>query len=68
MLAVHRQVVQQLFRLREQVVEPVHFRRGVGQPPALAHHRVETVAMVGVEREEQRDDRVPGVAGIPRTR
>ena len=62
MLAVESDVVEQLFRLHEQVVEPVDFRRGVGQPSTLAHHRVKTVVMVGVEREEQRDDRVPRVS------
>ena len=35
---------------------------GVGQPSTLTHHRVKTVVMVGVEREEKRDDRVPGVS------
>ena len=34
---------------------------GVGQPATPAHHRVKTVVMVGVEREEQRHDRVPRV-------
>ena len=62
MLAVQGQVMQQLFRLHEQVVEPVDFWRGVGQPSTLTHHRVKAVVMVGVEREEKRDDRVPGVS------
>ena len=47
---------------RSQVVEPVNFWRGVGQPSTLTHHRVKTVVMVGVEREEQPDDRVPRVS------
>ena len=54
-------VMEQLFRRHQQVVEPVNFRRGVRQPSTPTHHRVKTVAMVGVEREEQRDDRVPRV-------
>ncbi len=61
MLALPAHVMKQLFRLHEQVVEPVNFRRGVGQPSALAHHCVKTVVMVGVEREEKRDDGIPGV-------
>ena len=62
MLAVHGQVMKQLFRLHQQVVEPVHLRRGVGQPSTLTHHGVKPVVMVGVEREEKRDNRVPGVS------
>ncbi len=54
--------MKQLFRLQEQVVEPVDFGRGVGQPSTPPHHRVKTVVMVGLEREENRDDRVPGVS------
>src|SRR5688572_21272972 len=54
--------MEQLFRLHEQVVEPVTFWCGVGQPSTLTHHRVKTVVMIGVERKEQRDDRVPGVS------
>ena len=60
-LPVDGHVVEQLLRLHEQIVEPVDFRRGVGQPATPAHHRVKTVVMAGVEREEQRHDRVPRV-------
>src|SRR6185503_15187295 len=62
MLAVQGQVMKQLFRRREQVVEAVNFRRGVEQPSTLTHDRVKTVVMVGVQRKEQRDDRVPAVS------
>ena len=61
MFSLERDIVQLLFRLHQQVVEPVDLRRGVGQSPASLHHRVEVVAMVGVEREKQRHDRVPRV-------
>ena len=61
MLPVHGNVVEQLLRLHEKVVEPVDFRHGVGQAATAAHHRVKTVGMGGVEREEQRHDRVPRV-------
>ena len=61
MLPVEGHIVEQLLGLHEKVVEPVDFRHGVGQPAAPAHHGVKTVAMVGVERDEQRHDRVPRV-------
>src|SRR6266545_2847934 len=54
--------MEQLLPHREQVVEPVNFWRGVGQPSTCTHHRVKTVVMSGVEREEKRDDRIPGVS------
>ena len=54
--------MEQLLRLHEQVVEAVDFRRGVGQPPTLAHDCVKTFGSVGNERDENGDDRVPPVS------
>ena len=53
--------MEQLFRLHEEIVEPVDLRRGVGQPSTLAHDGVKTLGSVGTEREEHGDDRVPGI-------
>jgi hypothetical protein len=61
-LAVERDVMEQLFRLHQQVVEPVNFWPGVRQPLTLEHDRVKTIVIVGVERKQQRDDRVPRVS------
>ena len=61
-LAVDSHVMEQLFRVHEQVVEPVDFRPGVGQPSTLAHDGVKTVGIVGIEREEHGDGRVPRVS------
>jgi hypothetical protein len=55
-----------LLRCQQQIVQAVGLRPGVGQTPATLHHGVEVVAVLGVERDQQRDDRVPRV-GSPRT-
>ena len=56
-----RDIVQLLCWLHQQVVEPVDFRHGVGESATSPHHGMEIVLMVGLEREEQRHDRVPRV-------
>ncbi len=65
-LPFDRDVVEVLLRCQQQIVQAVDLRPGVGQAPAALHHGLEVVAVLGVERDQQRDDRVPRV-GSPRT-
>ena len=51
--------MQQLFWLEQQLVEPVGLGRGVREPPAALHQRVEGVGTIGGKRNEQPHDRVP---------
>ena len=53
--------MEKLFRLDQEVVEPVNFWPGVRQPTTLTHDGVKTVVTVGLESKEQSEDCVPRV-------
>ena len=64
-LPFDRGVVKVLLRRPQQIVEAVDLRPGVGQAAASLHHRVKVVVVLGLERDEERDDRIPRI-GSPR--
>ena len=64
-LPFDRDVVEVLLRRHQQIVEAVDLRPGVGQAAASLHHRVKVVVVLGLERDEERDDRIPRI-GSPR--
>ena len=64
-LPFDRNVVEVLLRCHQQIVEAVDLRPGVGQAAASLHHRVKVVVLLGLERDEERDDRIPRI-GSPR--
>ena len=64
LFTVERQVEHDLFLVGEQVVQAIDLGRGVRKAPASAHHTMEVVVMLRVERGQHRDDRVPRV-GAP---
>ena len=65
LVAVDGQIEHVLVVVGHQIVEPVEFRPRVRKPPATAHHPMEELAMLGVEKQQQLDDGVPGI-GAPR--
>ena len=64
-LPFDRDVLEVLLRCHQQIVEAVDLRPGVGQAAASLHHRVKVVVVLGLERDEERDDRIPRI-GSPR--
>ena len=58
-------VVEVLLRCHQQLVEAVDLRPGVGQAAASLHHRLKIVVVLDIERDEERDDRIPRI-GSPR--
>ena len=48
-----------LLGCHQQIVEAADLRPGVGQAAASLHHRVKVVVVFGIERDEERDDRIP---------
>ena len=58
-------VVEVLPRCQQQIVQAVDLRTGVGQAPAALHHSVKAVVVLDLERDEERDDRIPRI-GSPR--
>ncbi len=61
---VDRQVEHDLIPVAEEIVESIDLRPGVRKRSASAHHPMEVVVMLRVERHQDRDDRVPRV-GTP---
>jgi hypothetical protein len=64
-LPFDRDVVEVLLRRHQQIVETVNLRPGVGQAAASLHHRAKVAVVLGLERDEERDDRIPCI-GSPR--
>ncbi len=63
-LPFDRDVLEVLLRCHQQIVEAVDLRSGVGQAAASLHHRVKVVVVLGIEREEKRDDRTPRIGSL----
>ena len=64
-LPFDRDVLEVLLRCHQQIVEAVDLRPGVGQAAASLHHRMKVVVVLDIERDEERDDRIPRI-GSPR--
>src|SRR5262249_17835285 len=62
MLAIEGKVEEVLRPIVEQIVQPIEFEAFVREMPAAAHHTMEVVRVIGLERCQQVDDGVPAVA------
>ena len=63
-LPFDRDVVEVLLRLGQEIVETVHLRPGVGQAAASLHHLVKVVVVFGLQRDEERNDRIPPIGSL----
>ena len=66
-LPFDREVVEVLLRREQQIIETADLRPGVGQEPASLYYRVKVIAVLDLERDQERDDRIPRI-GSPRPR
>ena len=64
LLPFDRDVLEVLLRRHQQIVEAVDLRPGVGQAAAPLHHCVKVVVVLGLERDEKRDDGIPCIGSL----